>query len=154
MVLHGAGSRKENHADFARLATANGFVALTFDNRGHGETEGDLDPSVVDDLRLLAEWLAARPEVDARRSPRAVRAWGLLADSCRCCERPRGRGDRDLPGCAVDARRGRRRIAEGRPPPRPAALAEMRMDAPALAGWLETSDVGDAVRRMGASRSC
>ena len=45
MILHGAGSRKENHADFARAATRHGFVALTFDNRGHGETEGDLGPA-------------------------------------------------------------------------------------------------------------
>jgi fermentation-respiration switch protein FrsA (DUF1100 family) len=42
-----------------------------------------------------------------------------------------------------------RRIAEGKPPPPGSALAEMRIDAPALADWLETTDVGDAVRRMG-----
>src|SRR4051794_31637687 len=67
IVLHGAGSRKENHADFARAATAYGFAALTFDNRGHGETEGDLGEGAIDDLGFLAKMLAARPEVDASR---------------------------------------------------------------------------------------
>jgi fermentation-respiration switch protein FrsA (DUF1100 family) len=42
-----------------------------------------------------------------------------------------------------------RRVAEGRPPPPDSALAAMRFDAPALAGWLESSDVGQAVQRMG-----
>ena len=36
VVVHGAGSRKENHADFARLANANGWAALTFDLPGDG----------------------------------------------------------------------------------------------------------------------
>jgi fermentation-respiration switch protein FrsA (DUF1100 family) len=43
-----------------------------------------------------------------------------------------------------------RRIADGRPPKAGSALAAMRIDAPSLAGWLETSDVGEAVQRMGA----
>ena len=64
VILHGAGSRKENHADFARAATAYGFAALTSDNRGHGETEGDLNAAVIDDLGELAGMLAARPEVE------------------------------------------------------------------------------------------
>ena len=34
VIVHGAGSRKENHADFARLATASGWAALTFDLPG------------------------------------------------------------------------------------------------------------------------
>src|SRR5215216_6344924 len=67
IVFHGAGSRKENHADFARAALANGFVALTFDNRGHGETEGALGPGVIGDLQRLARFVAERPEVEERR---------------------------------------------------------------------------------------
>src|SRR3954451_8102515 len=51
--LHGAGSRKENHADYARAALAHGFAALTFDNRGHGQTEGALGPGVIADLQRL-----------------------------------------------------------------------------------------------------
>jgi alpha-beta hydrolase superfamily lysophospholipase len=151
MVLHGAGSRKENHADFARMATANGFVALTFDNRGHGETEGDLDPSVVDDLRLLAEWLAARPEVDERRvAARGSSMGGLMAIHVGAESDRVAAVIAICPAAQWMLAEDVRRIAEGRPPPPGSALAEMRMDAPALADWLEASDVGDAVRRMGA----
>src|SRR3954470_15412016 len=80
MILHGAGSRKENHADFARAATAYGFAALTFDNRGHGETEGDLGASVIDDLGGLARMLAERPDVNAERiGVRGSSMGGLMA---------------------------------------------------------------------------
>src|SRR5690348_16891984 len=80
IVLHGAGSRKENHADFARAATAYGFAALTFDNRGHGETGGDLDATVIDDLGALARMLAERPEIDGERiGARGSSMGGLMA---------------------------------------------------------------------------
>ncbi len=39
VIVHGAGSRKQNHADFARLATAAGWAALAFDLAGHGDSE-------------------------------------------------------------------------------------------------------------------
>jgi alpha-beta hydrolase superfamily lysophospholipase len=67
VVLHGAGSRKENHADFARVATSNGFAAVTFDSRGHGESEGELGPRAVADTQRLVRMLAERPEVDEKR---------------------------------------------------------------------------------------
>lgn len=45
VICHGAGSQKENHADFARLAAANGWAALAFDARGHGESDPAPDPA-------------------------------------------------------------------------------------------------------------
>jgi alpha-beta hydrolase superfamily lysophospholipase len=151
MVMHGAGSRKENHADFARTAASNGFVALTFDNRGHGETEGDLDPTVVDDLRLLAEWFAARPGVDERRvAARGSSMGGLMAIHAGAASDRVAAVVAICPAAEWMLAGDVRRIAEGRPPREGSALAEMRIDAPALAGWLESSDVGEAVQRMGA----
>jgi dienelactone hydrolase len=151
MVMHGAGSRKENHADFARLAADNGFVALTFDNRGHGETDGDLDPTVVDDLRLLAEWLAARPDVDERRvAARGSSMGGLMAIHAAAASERVAAVVAICPAAEWMLAEDVRRIAEGQPPPPDSALAAMRIDAPALAGWLETSDVGEAVQKMGA----
>jgi alpha-beta hydrolase superfamily lysophospholipase len=150
MVMHGAGSRKENHADFARTAADNGFVALTFDNRGHGATEGDLDPTVVDDLRLLAEWLAARPDVDERRvAARGSSMGGLMAIHAGAASDKVAAVVAICPAAESMLAEDVRRIADGRPPRPGSALAEMRIDAPSLAGWLETSDVGEAVQRMG-----
>ena len=150
MVMHGAGSRKENHADFARVATSHGFVALTFDNRGHGETDGDLDPSVIDDLRLLAEWLAARPEVDESRvGARGSSMGGLMAIHAGAASDRVAAVVAICPAAEWMLAEDVRRIADGKPPAPGSALAEMRIDAPALARWLETTDVGEAVQRMG-----
>jgi uncharacterized protein len=150
VILHGAGSRKENHADYARAAVASGFVALTFDNRGHGETDGDLDPTVVDDLRLLAEWLAARPEVDSERvAARGSSMGGLMAIHAGAASDRVAAVIAICPAAEWMLAEDVRRIANGEPPPAGSALGEMRIDAPSLAQWLETSDVGEAVQRMG-----
>jgi uncharacterized protein len=57
VILHGAGSRKENHADMARAATAAGLVALRFDMRGHGASGGLLDGRAIDDVGAAAALL-------------------------------------------------------------------------------------------------
>ena len=54
LILHGAGSAKESHYDFARNCRANGFAALCFDARGHGASEGALGAGVLDDLAAMA----------------------------------------------------------------------------------------------------
>jgi alpha-beta hydrolase superfamily lysophospholipase len=59
LILHGAGSSKESHYDFARLARASGWCALCFDARGHGESEGVLGAGVLGDLRAMAGELPA-----------------------------------------------------------------------------------------------
>jgi alpha-beta hydrolase superfamily lysophospholipase len=60
VILHGAGSAKENHHDFARAAVATGLAALAFDQRGHGASEGQMDAGVLDDVRSVAELLRER----------------------------------------------------------------------------------------------
>ena len=67
VILHGAGSCKENHFDFARLAAANGWAALAFDQRGHGSSEGEMGPEAVGDVARMAELLATTGGVDPRR---------------------------------------------------------------------------------------
>ena len=59
VVLHGAGSCKESHYDFARAALPLGFGVLSFDARGHGESDGPMDARVLDDVSLMAEVLRA-----------------------------------------------------------------------------------------------
>ncbi|HVS29797.1 MAG TPA: alpha/beta hydrolase [Solirubrobacteraceae bacterium] len=57
IIFHGAGSAKESHFDYARAARATGLLALSFDQRGHGASEGALDGRIVDDAAAIASLL-------------------------------------------------------------------------------------------------
>jgi pimeloyl-ACP methyl ester carboxylesterase len=61
VILHGAGSAKENHHDFARAARSAGLAAICFDQRGHGETGGALDGRVLEDVATVAAKLGDVP---------------------------------------------------------------------------------------------
>lgn len=67
LIVHGAGSRKENHADFGRACAAAGWAALAYDQRGHGDADDEFSPQAAADVGRMARVLAARPGVDARR---------------------------------------------------------------------------------------
>jgi alpha-beta hydrolase superfamily lysophospholipase len=60
VILHGAGSAKESHHDFARAAVAVGFAAVAFDQRGHGDSHGLMDGRVLEDVVSIAELLRRR----------------------------------------------------------------------------------------------
>ena len=95
VILHGAGSTKENHHDFARAARSAGLSAVCFDQRGHGETGGALDGRVLDDVatrRGAARRRADRParlehgrlpRDPRRRAPAARRRWSRSARRAR-----------------------------------------------------------------------
>lgn len=55
VIVHGADSVKENQFDFARAAASSGLVAMAFDQRGHGDTGGELDGRVLDDLAAMCD---------------------------------------------------------------------------------------------------
>jgi pimeloyl-ACP methyl ester carboxylesterase len=61
VILHGAGSCKENHLDFARRCAAAGLAAIAFDQRGHGASEGALGAGALDDVATIARLLPAGP---------------------------------------------------------------------------------------------
>ena len=61
VILHGAGSCKENHHDFARAARSAGLSAVCFDQRGHGDSAGALDGRAVDDVATVAALLGEVP---------------------------------------------------------------------------------------------
>jgi alpha-beta hydrolase superfamily lysophospholipase len=57
VILHGAGSCKESHHDYARFVLAAGFAAIVFDQRGHGASEGPMDGRILDDVCTMATLL-------------------------------------------------------------------------------------------------
>ena len=77
MMLHGLSGRRGDLAAIAEQQyVTNGYVVLTFDARGHGESGGvvGLDgPAEIGDVRVLFDRLAARPDVDRAR----IGAWGV-----------------------------------------------------------------------------
>ncbi len=60
VILHGAGSCKESHHDFARACVAAGMATIAFDQRGHGESTGAMDDRVLDDVGQITALLRHR----------------------------------------------------------------------------------------------
>ncbi len=67
VILHGAGSRKENHGDFARMCAAGGWAAISYDQRGHGESADEMGPAALGDVAKMARFLASHDRVDPAR---------------------------------------------------------------------------------------
>jgi pimeloyl-ACP methyl ester carboxylesterase len=67
VIVHGAGSRKENHADFGRLCAGGGWAALAYDQRGHGDSADEMGPEALADAARMATMLAAVDGVDPTR---------------------------------------------------------------------------------------
>jgi dipeptidyl aminopeptidase/acylaminoacyl peptidase len=73
LVMHGFGSRKDSDGMriAAELYASLGYVALRFDFRGCGDSEGARGRVIcveqVEDARAALEFLMDRPEVDAKR---------------------------------------------------------------------------------------
>jgi uncharacterized protein len=79
VILHGAGSCKESHHDFARGARAAGFAAIAFDQRGHGASEGALDGRVLDDVRAIAALMRSQIGTGAPIALRGSSMGGYVA---------------------------------------------------------------------------
>ena len=54
MILHGAGSRKESHYDYARRLRTHGLAAVAFDQRGHGDSPAPMDARMAADVGVVA----------------------------------------------------------------------------------------------------
>jgi len=80
VICHGAGSRKENHADFGRACAAAGWAALAYDQRGHGDSRDQMSPQAVGDVTRMARLLAAIDGVDGEQvCVRGSSMGGLIA---------------------------------------------------------------------------
>jgi len=140
LICHGAGSRKENHADFARLAAAAGWAALSFDAPGHGESGGEVSPRVVDEVVGMARFLAGHSGVDPGRvAVRGSSLGGFLAIHAAALAP-------EIAGVIAICPAGEQHLASGI---RRGEL-EMRVANPgALQAWLAEHDLRDAVERIG-----
>src|ERR671914_175131 len=67
VVLHGAGSAKESHFDFARGCRADGIAALAYDARGHGRSGGRFGPGAIDDVAAMVALLCEHVDEVALR---------------------------------------------------------------------------------------
>jgi dipeptidyl aminopeptidase/acylaminoacyl peptidase len=70
IVMHGWGSNAALMLPLAQPLHAAGFAALFIDARCHGASDGDTFaslPRFAEDVEHAFDWLAARPDMDARR---------------------------------------------------------------------------------------
>jgi alpha-beta hydrolase superfamily lysophospholipase len=135
VICHGAGSAKESHFDFGRVARGSGLAAVAFDARGHGRSTGEFGPSAFEDVLTMVDLLREHtPHVALRGSSmggfQALHAAAIA----------------DPPVVAVVA------IC-----PAPADLLlrglraerlEFRYDREVLEPWLQTLDMWEAVRSL------
>jgi pimeloyl-ACP methyl ester carboxylesterase len=80
LILHGAGSCKESHHDFARAARGAKFAAIAFDQRGHGESDGRMDGRALDDVSSMVTLLRSKlPDPGAPIALRGTSMGGYTA---------------------------------------------------------------------------
>jgi len=137
VILHGAGSCKESHYDFARALLATGFAAICFDQRGHGDSEGSMDAHVLEDIAAMAAHL--RAGIGDPNAPLALRGssmGGYLAILAATLIDARA-VVAICPASAEGLRRG-------------LAADALRFDAnvPALDSFLASHDLAEAVRSL------
>jgi uncharacterized protein len=136
VILHGAGSAKESHFDFARGCRADGIAALAYDARGHGRSQGAFGPGAIDDAVAMVELLRRHADPVALRGSSMGGTQALHV------------GARDPALCAVVA------IC---PAPEELLLRSLRSQEPlrfrcdvhATRGWLASLDVYAAVGSFG-----
>jgi uncharacterized protein len=140
VILHGAGSAKESHFDFARGCRADGLAALAYDARGHGRSAGRFGPGAIDDALAMVELLREHvPRVALRGSSmggfQAIHAAAREPSVCAVvaiCPAPEDGLLRSL---------------------RSGELLRFECDVPATELWLESVDLYETVGRLGPETS-
>ena len=142
VIVHGAGSRKENHGDFGRACAASGWAGLAFDQRGHGASEDGMSPAAVEDVATMAAFLADLDGVDPGRvCARGSSMGGLMAIEAAA-------GSESIAGAVAICPAGADHLLRGLR----AQRMEMRIDPGAresLEAWLAERDLRRAVGLMG-----
>jgi uncharacterized protein len=136
VILHGAGSAKESHFDFARGCRADGMAALAYDARGHGRSSGRFGPGALDDVAAMVALLREHADRVALRGSsmggfQAIHAAALDPSLCAVvaiCPAPE---DVLLRG-----------LRSGEP-------LRFECDVPATESWLTRMDLFEAAARLG-----
>jgi fermentation-respiration switch protein FrsA (DUF1100 family) len=143
LILHGAGSRKENHGDFGRACAASSWAALAYDQRGHGGSRDAMSAQALPDVAGMGRFLAAVEGVDAARlCARGSSMGGFMAIQAAATSDAIAGAVAICPAGAHHLTRGLERHD-----------LQMRVDpagATALAAWLAEHDLRQAVELMGA----
>jgi fermentation-respiration switch protein FrsA (DUF1100 family) len=140
VVVHGADSRKETHAGFARACRARGWAALTYDQRGNGESAEPLSPAAVDDVGRMARMLAGIDGVDETKvCARGSSMGGFMAIHAAAIFD-------SVAGVIALCPAGEDHLLDGVRGDR----FEMRIDRDSFEPWLGEHDLRDAVALMGA----
>jgi uncharacterized protein len=137
VILHGAGSCKESHHDYARVLGAAGFAALAFDQRGHGVSVGPMDGRAIDDVVAMAELLRSR--IGGDDAPVALRGSSMGACFSLLAARP-ARARAVVAICAASTGGLRRAVLEG--------TLSFDADAEALAAFLGAVEIDEAVASL------
>jgi pimeloyl-ACP methyl ester carboxylesterase len=136
VILHGAGSAKESHFDFARGCRADGMAALAYDARGPGRSGGWFGPRAIEDVASMVALLREHVDEVALRGSSMGGFQAIHAAA------------HDPSVCAVVA------IC---PAPEDVLLRGLRSgellrfscDVPAMEEWLERVDLFEAAGRLG-----
>jgi uncharacterized protein len=139
VIIHGAGSGKENHADFARACNERGWAAVTFDQRGHGDSGDEMVPAALGDVVLMARFLSSVDGVDSRRI--CVRGSSMGAFMAIHAAATSDEIVGVIAICPASEEQLRRGLRSGD--------LEMRADVDALDAWLGEHDLRDAVGLIG-----
>jgi uncharacterized protein len=136
VIVHGAGSAKESHFDFARLCRESGLAALAFDARGHGRSGGAFGPGAVDDVLTMCQVVREHaPQVALRGSSlggfQAIHAAALDPSLCAV-----------VAICPASEDLLLRGLRSGR-------LTDFEVDREATEEWLESLDIYQAVASLG-----
>jgi uncharacterized protein len=137
VVLHGAGSCKENHHDFARAALGAGLGAIAFDQRGHGESPGPMDGRALNDVAAMADLL--RERLDDPGAPIALRG-SSMGGYLSLVSAAAARAAAVVAICPASAEGLSRGLAEGR--------FSFDADATALQAFLAEHDERDAIAAL------
>src|ERR671915_639790 len=135
VILHGAGSAKESHFDFARNARAHGMAALAYDARGHGRSEGPFGPRAFEDVLAMCDLMRSHASAVALRGSSMG---GFCAIHAAALD---GNLDAVVAICPAPEDLLLRGLRSGR-------LDGFDADVDALENWLPTLDIRAATRSL------